>query len=287
MLSQGARRRAQTAVPSSSGESRLPSLRTARSACAWHVGCEAQLPAGLDWLAASERSTFAPLRFAPRRRSFLLGRFVVKRAVCNLLGVESRPDQWRRFAISNQQTGSQRGLPRLWIDGVPDRIGLSLSHRDALAVCLLSHSSHSLGVDLERVEPRSAAFVQDFLTVSEQAWVAGAADLAGRCFRANLIWSAKESSLKVFGCGLRADTRRVEVHSVGFEQTAGWRKLRVNVELERRQQLELWWRRWGAFVLTAAPDDSLPPRLLRSDSALLEAPLVPPEEAAPVRKHSS
>lgn len=63
----------------------------------------------------------------------------------------------------------------------------------------------SIGVDLEWVEPRSDGFVRDFLTEPERAYC-GAVSGEARHLRANMIWSAKESVLKVVQRGLTLDT---------------------------------------------------------------------------------
>ena len=68
--------------------------------------------------------------------------------------------------------------------------------------------SPAVGCDLELVEPRTPGFVADFLTAAEQQSVASRPDPDAA---ANLIWSAKESALKVLQTGLRRDTRSVEV----------------------------------------------------------------------------
>ena len=87
---------------------------------------------------------------------------------------------------------------------------MSLSDRAGWAVCLVGEALGRVGCDLEIVEPRSAGFVADFLTAAEQEYVA-AQPAAERDAAANLIWSAKESALKVLQTGLRRDTRSVEV----------------------------------------------------------------------------
>ena len=77
----------------------------------------------------------------------------------------------------------------------------------------------ALGCDLELVEPRSDRFVADYLTAAEQQLVLGAGP--ERDLVANLIWSAKESALKVLRVGLRRDTRSVEVTLDGWGAVTG------------------------------------------------------------------
>ena len=101
------------------------------------------------------------------------------------------------------------GAPELFVDGQPAEHGVSLTDRAGCAACLVADEPAAIGCDLELVEPRSDAFVRDYLTGPEADLVAAAGP--ARDVAANLIWSAKESALKVLRTGLRRDTRSVEV----------------------------------------------------------------------------
>ena len=70
---------------------------------------------------------------------------------------------------------------------------------------------------------------------------------------ANLIWSAKESALKVLRTGLRQDTRSVEVE-VESRDEAGWQPLSVRAGAAR---FPGWWIRYGEFVLTCVGGDPI------------------------------
>ena len=134
------------------------------------------------------------------------------------------------------------------------------------AVCLVAASAVAVGCDIEIVEPRSEAFVRDYLTEAEQRLV-GDAGPAGDAV-ANLIWSAKESALKVLGTGLRRDTRSVEVAVDGLrppERT--WAELRVRTA--EGAVFPGWWRRSGSFLVTACwPGGGPPPAALEAQSPL-------------------
>jgi 4'-phosphopantetheinyl transferase len=105
--------------------------------------------------------------------------------------------------------------------------------------------------------------------------VAAAEDADARDLLANLVWSGKESALKVLRTGLRRDTRSVEVSLPAAPKVDGWAPMRV-----RAIEGDLfpgWWHRFGAFLLTvAATEPFAPPR-----------PLVdPPGLAATIPAHS-
>jgi 4'-phosphopantetheinyl transferase len=152
------------------------------------------------------------------------------------------------------------------VDGQPLGLDVSLTDRAGWAVCLVGSDLGAVGCDLEIVEPRSAGFVADFLTAPEQALVRAGAALGGDGAHAaaNLVWSAKESALKVLRTGLRADTRTVEVHLSDVtalapdpepdpDVPARWHPLTVATHLG---ELPGWWRRDGVFLLTVVAADA-------------------------------
>ena len=208
---------------------------------AWLTRAEAHLPAGSDWLTEAERGYAERQRFRKRRIEFLIARFTAKTAIARLLDRPQTVAELGRIEIRHEPTGA----PFLCVDGHRPPLSMSLTDRAGWAVCLLQQGDDRVGCDLELVEPRSAGFVTDWFTPAEQQYMAATAnpDLA-----ANLIWSAKESALKVLGTGLRRDTRSVEV-SLGA-LAAGWQPLTVRTA--EGAEFPGWWRRLGAFVLTTA-----------------------------------
>lgn len=227
----------------------------------WLAGSEERLPAGSDWLSAAECGRTGQLRYTKRRTDFLLSRWTMKAAVARCLGwpettaalarIESRP--------------APGGAPRLFIDGEPASWRISLSDRAGCAVCLVAAEATAVGCDLEITEPRSDAFVRDYLTQQERRLVQDAG--AARHMAASLVWSAKESALKVLGAGLRRDTRSVEVTVGGLNAPQRtWSALQVTAD---GVVFPGWWRQSGAFLLTACwPEGGPPPVALEPASPL-------------------
>jgi 4'-phosphopantetheinyl transferase len=144
---------------------------------------------------------------------------------------------------------AEDGAPEAWIGDRRAPCTLSISHRDGRACCAVAGPSVELGCDLELVEPRSEAFVDDYFTAAE----ADAVRSAGRDERdlmANLTWSAKESVLKALRTGLRADTRTVVVLSVEWPPGEAW--ARFDAVDESNEGWRGWWARRDGFVLTVA-----------------------------------
>jgi 4'-phosphopantetheinyl transferase len=200
------------------------------------------------WLSPGELQRLAGMRFAKRRREWLLGRQAGKYllAASDAL-LATLPPQ--HIHILNEPDGA----PFVEIEGKGRHpVSLSISHRDPLAFCAVtSMAGLHIGVDIEKVEPRPAEFAADYFTQAELT-------LAQRCSASErplldtLVWSAKESALKALRLGLRVDTRQVEVLPEEMDARDGWQPLRVSSALSAGQESCAWWQPWGEYVLTVA-----------------------------------
>jgi 4'-phosphopantetheinyl transferase len=224
----------------------------------WLAHGEQEVPAGADWMTLRERQVLAGIRYTKRRVEFLTRRWTAKRAVAMVLGRGLTTTALAAVEIRHHPSGA----PWVAVDGQPAAIDLSISDRAGWAVCLVGPpggSGGALGIDLELVEPRSEAFVGDFFTAGEVAGVRRLPVGEARDEAANLIWSAKESALKVLKIGLRADTREVEVDFGRQRRADGWAPLAVTGR--DGSAFAGWWRRDGVFLLTLAGRRQAPPPL--------------------------
>jgi 4'-phosphopantetheinyl transferase len=213
----------------------------------------ADVPADDRWLSPREAAWIARMRFPKRRTEFRLGRWTAKKALALYLG---RPaEDLGGIEIDRAPDGAPAPL----VDGRPAGAYITMTDRADQAVCLVGPPGRAIGCDLEVVEPRSDAFLVDFLTAAERSLVAGAADDDGRRLLANLVWCGKESALKVLRTGLRRDTRSVEVSLPAGARLDGWSPL--SVRAVEGTVFPGWWRRFGAFVLTVAAVGPFPPPL--------------------------
>ena len=210
----------------------------------WLARGEDHLPPPGEWLTVAERSRAEALRLTKRRTDFLLGRWTLKLAVAKVLGWPDDPASLARI----EGRAAPGGAPLLHVDGRPAVHGVSLSDRAGCAICLVANGAAAVGCDVEIVEPRSDAFIRDYLTEAERRLVGAAG--ADRHKAANLVWSAKESALKVLGTGLRRDTRSVEVVVAELNPPQHtWSPLEVRTN--EGAVFPGWWRQSGVFLLTA------------------------------------
>lgn len=223
------------------------------SATHWTARGEHELPAGEHWLTPRERERLGGMRFTKRRTEYLLRRWAGKQAVAAAAGLPTEPTALARIEVGNLPGGA----PAVLVDGAPVGLHVSLTDRAGWAVCLVTREELDLGCDLELVEPRSAGFVADFMTTAEQHYIASQPD-DDRDALANLLWSAKESALKVLKTGLRRDTRSVEVtlHGQAGAGSGGWAPLEIRPA--EGGVITGWWRRDGVFVVTVAAAVPLP-----------------------------
>lgn len=229
------------------------------------------MPGGRAWLTDVEAARAGSMRFTKRRTEYLLRRWTGKCAVANAIGMPPDPASLGRIGVHNRITGA----PFVQVDGRALDLDISLTDRAGWAVCLVGPDLGAVGCDLEIVEPRSDGFLRDYLTPAEQDQVAAAPGADGRDATANLIWSAKESALKVLRTGLRADTRTVDVAldivggtpPAGSAVPAGWHRLSVASPVG---EFPGWWRRDGVFLLTVVAASGLaePPEVLPGSAAL-------------------
>lgn len=203
-----------------------------------------------DWLSPNERDHLLSLSVAKRRQDWRLGRWTAKSAVATYLSWD-----WSRFN-EIEILNAISGAPEVHLQG-GDPPCISISHRDGLAMCAVGPPGSVMGCDLEVVEPRSDEFVRDYFTPGEFALVQQLSPAARPLF-ANVIWSAKESTLKALHEGLRLATNQVEVdftffhgdcEEIEIESAArrDWQPLWVG---HRAQQFVGWWSLQAGIIYT-------------------------------------
>ena len=238
----------------------------------WLEQTEADVPSEEDWLGPDERLLLRGMRFAKRRADWRLGRWTTKQAIAAYLRLTVCPS-----ALADMQIlAAPSGAPQAWFKKQIAPLVISISHSSGRAICAVAPYGAALGCDLELIETRSECFVSDYFTTEEQATISRVSPNQ-RMQLVTLLWSAKESALKMLGVGLRIDTRLVAVNLVAESQLVRENCVSSAVDTNGRaycnnpwQPLQVrdaggqifdgWWQRADNFVrtLVAAPASGRP-----------------------------
>jgi 4'-phosphopantetheinyl transferase len=219
----------------------------------WLEQTEADVPAGIDWLSERELFTLSGFRIPKRRNDWCLGRWTAKCAVSAYLGLPGNSHELAKIEIRPATSGA----PEVYVCNQRAKLEISLSHCSGTGLCAPAPANMKVGCDLERIEPRSEAFVEDYFTEDERAVLSQAPD-AELPELTTLLWSAKESALKVLREGLRLDTRSV---AVKLDPTASdsnaWRP--VQVCYIGNGNFSGWWRSSNGLVRTVVANSEIDP----------------------------
>ena len=184
------------------------------------ISCD-EAPRDDAWLSSHERGRLQSMRVPKRRADFRGGRWAAKRALRGAIsnGIETddkiesaieiestKPLDWKDIDVRAAEDGS----PFAVLPSGPAQVAISIAHAGGHALAVVGARDAIFGADIEVLEPRSAAFIEDYFTDAERAWIAELAP-ERRDEAVTLVWSAKESALKAIREGLREDTREVEV----------------------------------------------------------------------------
>ncbi len=253
----------------------------------WLEQAEADVPAEEDWLGPDEIRLLSGMRFAKRRADWRLGRWTAKQAVAAYLHLPGGPSDLAAIEVLPAPSGA----PLAWFKNEMAPLMISISHSAGRAICAVAPSGAGLGCDLELIEARSECFVSDYFATDEQATISRVSPNE-RNQLVTLLWSAKESALKMLGVGLRVDTRSVEVNLVEESQPVRencapctvegsdraccrnqWRPLQVRYA--DGQIFDGWWQRSGYFLrtLVAAPVPARPIFIHLSETASSRNPI--------------
>lgn len=221
----------------------------------WLEQTESDVPDPNDWLGPHETACLAAMRFLKRRSDWRLGRWTAKQALAACLNLPTNLPALASLEIR----AAPSGAPEVFLHGQPADVAISLSHRAGTAMCTVGPHGSNFGCDLEMVEPRSPAFVDNYFTADEQALIADTPP-PERSLLLALLWSAKESALKALRVGLRLDTRCMSVkpshvtHPLATDLTI-WHPL--SIRYSSTQTFSGWWRVETDLVRTVVSEASL------------------------------
>lgn len=221
----------------------------------WFTQSLSDVPENDDWLSQGEREVVSGKRFPKRRNDWRLGRWTAKRAIAAYQMEENRP------LSSLEIRAASDGAPEaFWLDG-SENVSISISHSKERGLCVVGPGDFVLGCDLEWIEPREDDLIRDYFT-PEEIILSTEAPGTDRNLVINLIWSAKETTLKILREGLRRDTRSVCIRPDLLGDKGAWNTWTGQC-MESSEIFSGWWRFRDGFVYTLASDrPTTPPQQL-------------------------
>jgi len=151
----------------------------------------------------NEVTYYRSLGFQKRKKDFLIGRFAAKRALGHFLagcdysridispGVFQQPIVWSPFC---------------------DRVSVSISHSNGIALALAHSDGHPMGIDAEAIIPSRIDVLASEMTEREKELLD--ADRAERLDCYTHAWTAKEALSKALRCGLACRFEILEISSL-------------------------------------------------------------------------
>jgi 4'-phosphopantetheinyl transferase len=219
----------------------------------WLEQSEIDVPADDDWLSERELLILRGFRIPKRRNDWRLGRWTAKCAVSTNLGHSGNSGELAKIEIRPAASGA----PEVFVCNQRAQLEISLSHCGGTGLCAVAPTNAKVGCDLERIERRSEAFIEDYFTEDERT-VLSHASHAELPRLTTLLWSAKESALKVLREGLRLDTRNVSVKLDPTDgQSKGWRPMQVCYV--GGGDFSGWWRSSNELVRTIVANSEINP----------------------------
>lgn len=165
-----------------------------------------------DCLTEAELAVSRMHRIPGRRTAHLAGRVAVKLAVLDAARRSATTLAAHDIGVTQWMAGPQQGRPVVQLPPGMPPCDASISHSQALAVAVVA-SSGRVGVDIELVSPRTAAFLDEVFTAAEQAWLGELGARLGRTMDEvwSLGWCIKEAMVKCTGHGLRDPLQQVDI----------------------------------------------------------------------------
>ncbi|GIV65025.1 MAG: hypothetical protein KatS3mg046_285 [Bellilinea sp.] len=201
-----------------------------------------------SWLSHEEQRFLETIRFPKRRSEWLSGRWTAKRMLLSVVPALAGKTM-AEISVENHH----HGYPLVKVGGEPLTGCLSISHRsERAAAAYTANEGIWIGIDLEWIEERHPAFLQDYFTGEEIEWVISAPTEA-QAGRTTLLWSAKEAALKALRLGLAVDTHLIQVFPGMATNLGDWRILEYRSNLpEEGHRLIGWWQQRGNYMVTLA-----------------------------------
>ncbi|MBI4063629.1 MAG: 4'-phosphopantetheinyl transferase superfamily protein [Elusimicrobia bacterium] len=163
-------------------------------------------------LTTRERSVFEGFITPKRRREWAAGRVAAKRAVRQALAGFNLYPRLSEIEILADESGKPRWNPLK----LPAAISLSISHSNEWACAAVSTDSSPIGIDIEKIEERHPAWLEEAFAPEERAGISS-------WDQATKLWTEKEAYSKFLGIGLNLDLWKIRPRQ-GGARIQNWKK---------------------------------------------------------------
>jgi len=213
----------------------------------WLVQDLSDVPEGDTWLSEREREILSRLLVPKRRDDWRLGRWTAKQASCALMPA-AFPAKEDAEIIAGED-----GAPDIFLPGgLQSPVSISVSHSNGRGLCGIEAQRRPIGCDLERIERKPLDFFEDYFTREETAFC-GRQSAEMYPIACYLVWSAKETCLKILREGLRRDTRSVQVDAEFQAEGGIWQRWTGRCRITSRT-FHGWWKHDDRFMYALGSD---------------------------------
>lgn len=144
-----------------------------------------KVPPAEDFLTKRELETYKAFKIEKRKKEWLGGRYALKKLACELFNFDIK-----YMEVNNLPSGQ----PILLVPG-GTKLPVSITHSGPYAAAAIALTGQAIGIDIEAIEQRSAAWVKQCFDKREISSKSAP-------FLTEL-WAKKEAVLKFLGLGLK------------------------------------------------------------------------------------
>ena len=150
-------------------------------------------PKAEDFLTVFEFKQYQQFNVAKRAQEWLAGRYAAKKLATEFFNLPLT-----RMQVKN----AKNGAPILQAEG-GNHLTISLSHSGAYAAAAISLTGDLIGIDVEKIEPRTSAWAKEFFRNDEI--------LENTPAFLTELWAKKEAVLKLLQLGLSIPAKEVKI----------------------------------------------------------------------------
>ena len=197
-----------------------------------------EVPNELIWLHPQELLVYGKFKIQKRKNDWLLGRWTAKSLFSSNFDINLSLKQIEIRANTNR-------APDIFVNNRLLQWVVSISHSHSRSLCALANQGEGIGCDIEKIEQRNPSFIRDYYTAKEKEYINHYRNQDQINF-VNLLWSAKESVMKVLRLGLSIHPKKIELFESEFGN-AVWNKMQMKY-LKTGQKFFGQWKIEDGFV---------------------------------------